>query len=193
MSRVCQPRLCSFVLCYSMLNNAMQCYAIVCNAIQCYAMLCNTMQCYAMRCYVSQFRVLHVWPCFGCIMNTLQEPAARRLLPVSLSSSISPHPIFSSSPPAALHPSAENRYLFRNLSVEIILHLGRSLSTHNYHGQSCRTVLNSAGSLMTLLTARPLRWVACTTPALNPPPISLSLFRSLHQSLFLPRSQLDMD
>lgn len=75
---------------------------------------------------------------------------------VTLSSSTSPHPLFSS-PPAALHLSAEHRYLFRNLSVEIILHLRRSLSTHNYHGQSCRTVLNSAGTptLMTLLTARP--------------------------------------
>lgn len=76
---------------------------------------------------------------------------------VTLSSSIFPHPLFFSSPPAALHPSAEHRYLFRNLSVEIILHLRRSLSTHNYHGQSCRTVLNSAGTptLMTLPTARP--------------------------------------
>lgn len=33
----------------------------------------------------------------------------------------------------------------------------RSLSTHNYHGQSCRTVVDSAGTsiLMTLLSARP--------------------------------------
>lgn len=89
---------------------------------------------------------------------------------VTLSSSISPHPLFSS-PPAALHPSAKHRYLFRNLSVEIILHLRRSLSTHNYHEQSCRTVLNSAETLMTLLTAcckaRLLLEVACCTPALN--------------------------
>lgn len=74
---------------------------------------------------------------------------------VTLSSSLLLHPLFSSSPPAALHLSVEHRYLFRNLSVEIILHLRRSLSTHNYHGQSCRTALNSAETLMTLLAARP--------------------------------------
>lgn len=83
------------------------------------------------------------------------DPSAPSSGSVTLSSSISPHPLFFSSPPAALLPSAEHRYLFRNLSVEIILHLRRSLSTHNYHGQSCRTGLNSAGTLMTLLTARP--------------------------------------
>lgn len=80
----------------------------------------------------------------------------------TLSSSIFPHPLFSSSPPAA-----EHRYLFRNLSVEIMLHLGRSLSTHNYHGQSCRTALNSAGSLMTLLTARPVFFWRYSAPHLH--------------------------
>lgn len=74
---------------------------------------------------------------------------------VTLSSSILLHPLFSSSPPASLHLTVEHRYLFRNLSVEIILHLRLSLSTHNYHGQSCRTALNSSETLMTLLAAGP--------------------------------------
>lgn len=82
-------------------------------------------------------------------------PVSSSSASVTLSSSILLHPLFSSSPPAALHLSVEHRYLFRNLSVEIILHLRRSLSTHNYHGQSCRTALNSSETLMTLLAAGP--------------------------------------
>lgn len=90
------------------------------------------------------------------LLMTCAEATASRSSSFSPSGSLTlPHPLFSSSPPAALHPSAEHRYLFRNLSVEIILHLRRSLSTHNYHGQSCRTVLNSAGTPTLMALLRP--------------------------------------
>lgn len=105
---------------------------------------------------------LHAYP-FGNVLvlkpdipsALLDSPVSSSSASVTLSSSILLHPPFSSSPPAALHLSVEHRYLFRNLSVEIILHLRRSLSTHNYHGQSCRTALNSSETLMTLLAAGP--------------------------------------
>lgn len=92
----------------------------------------------------------------------------------SLSSSVSFHPLFSSSPRVALHPSAEHRYLFRNLGGNYTpspaLPINTQLSWAMMQNSSEFSWDSHSDDGSTDCKARLLQEVDCT--CIKPPPIA---------------------